>query len=146
LSTRLSVCPDELAEKKRHVAVPRHLAKRRQIEPHLRVGKAVVPAGQLGVVVAGIVDVPAEDDVAEAEAALHRRVELVPVQILPAQHAVDVADGDLDLGELRARDGIERAPIGRSRSLSRGHASSPLVVLRMLRSCRPRGPGGAATA
>jgi hypothetical protein len=57
----------------------------------------VVPAGELGVVVALVVHVPAEHHVAEAEAALDGGEELVAVDVLAAQDAVDVADGDLHL-------------------------------------------------
>ena len=77
-----------------------------EVEPRERVGKAVLPAGELGVVVGLVGDVPAEDDVAEAEAAGRRRLgraeELVDVQVLAAQDAVDVADRDLDLAGCRS--------------------------------------------
>src|SRR6202030_2216626 len=50
---------DELAEEKRHVVVPWHVAVRAEIDARDRVGKALVPAGQGRVVVAMIVHVPA---------------------------------------------------------------------------------------
>ena len=62
------------------------------------VGKAVLPAGDLGVVVALVLRVPAEHHVAEAEALLGSAKELVAVEDLAAQDAVDVAGRHLDLG------------------------------------------------
>ena len=55
-----------------------------------------MPAGQCRVVVALVVHVPAKDNVAESETAFCRREELVLVQVLAAQHAVDVRNGHLD--------------------------------------------------
>jgi len=72
-------------------------ADRRRIELDLRIREAVLPARELGVVVAGVHHVPAQHDIAEPEATVQGRQELVLVQHLAAQHAVDVADGDLDL-------------------------------------------------
>ena len=83
-----------------------------EVEPRERVGESVLPAGERGVVVGLVGDVPAEDDVAEAEAARRRRLggaeELVDVQVLAAQDAVDVADRDLDLVAAALADGGER--------------------------------------
>ena len=51
--------------------------------------------------------IPAEDHVAESETGLRGAEELVAMQILAAQDAVDVADGDLDLaGEAVGREEI----------------------------------------
>ena len=94
---RRAVGVDELAQEEGHVAVPGHAARRAQVQPRQRVGEAMLPAGDLGVVVALVLAVPAEHHVAEAEAAFHRAEELVLVQVLAAQDAVDVAAGDLDL-------------------------------------------------
>ena len=69
---------------------------RAEVDPRERVGKALVPAGERRVVVGDVHHVPAEHDVAEAESAFDRRVELVLVDVLAAQDAVDVGDGDLD--------------------------------------------------
>src|SRR5204862_7164005 len=56
----------------------------------------LVPTGQRGVVVAMIGHIPAEDDVAETEAAFDCGKEFVLVQVLSAQYAVDVGHRDLD--------------------------------------------------
>ena len=72
-----------------------------QVQPRQRIGKAVLPAGELGVVVAVVLRVPAEDHVAETEAVVDRGEELVAVEVLAAQDAVDVGDGDLHLADRR---------------------------------------------
>src|SRR6185312_27043 len=77
----------EFAEKEVYVVVPGHLAMRAEVDPRQRIGEALVPAGVCRVVVALVVAIPAEHDVAEAEAAFERRLELVLVQVLAAQHA-----------------------------------------------------------
>jgi hypothetical protein len=56
-----------------------------------------VPAGVFDVVVELVVRIPADDHVAEAEALLERREELVAADVLAAQDAVDVGDPDLDM-------------------------------------------------
>ena len=84
-----------------------------EVDPCQRIGKAVLPAGDRGVVVALVVSVPAEDHVAEAEAAIGGAEELVAVKVLAAQDAVDVAAGDLDLA------GVGRADRGQRRMLGR---------------------------
>ena len=63
----------------------------------MRVGIGGVPAGERDVVVELVVGVPAEDDVAEAEALFERGQELVARHVLAAQDAVDVEDADLDV-------------------------------------------------
>ena len=86
----------EVAEEEIHAVVPGHLAMRAEVEARQRIGKALVPARERGVVVALVVQVPAVHDIAEAEPALDHRRELVLVDVLAAQDAVDVGDGDLD--------------------------------------------------
>ena len=93
--------PDELAQEERHAVVPGHRAVGPEVDARERVGEAPVPARDLRVVVADVLRVPAEHDVAEAEAALDRRHELVLVDVLAAQDAVDVRHGDLDAGARR---------------------------------------------
>ena len=65
----------------------------------MRVGIAGVPAGHLRVVVKDVADVPAEDDVAEAEAAFEGRAKLVDGDVFAAQDAVDVEPADLGAGD-----------------------------------------------
>jgi hypothetical protein len=55
-----------------------------------------MPAGIGAVVVADVAGVPAEDDVAEAEAVLGGGEELVLMEVFAAEDAVDVGDGDFD--------------------------------------------------
>ena len=69
---------------------------RAKIDSRHRVREAFVPAGQRRVVVALVVHIPAEDNVAKAEATFGSGEEFVLVQILAAQHAVDVGHSDLD--------------------------------------------------
>ena len=105
---RRAVGIDEFAQEKRDAVVPRHLAKGGQVKPRQRIGKAVRPARDGGVVVAAVRHVPAQHDVAKAEAAvrvgLGHAEELVLVQQLAAQHAVDVADRHLHLARARRLD------------------------------------------
>ena len=63
---------DEFAEEERHVAVPRHRALGVEVEARQGIGKAMLPAGVRGVVVGLVARVPAEHDVAKAEAAAGR--------------------------------------------------------------------------
>src|SRR6185436_12911719 len=93
---RRSARLDEFAEEERHVVVPRDAPKGRKIELRERIRKPGVPAGPRRVVVALVVRVPAEDDVAEAEARFDRGKKLLLVQILSAQDAVGVGHCDLD--------------------------------------------------
>ena len=67
------------------------------VDARARIGVAGVPAGDLGVVVEDVADVPAEDDVAEAEPVSQRAPELVERDVLAAQDAVDVEPADLHL-------------------------------------------------
>ena len=76
--------------------VPRHVAMRAQVETRKRIGKSLVPTGKRRVVVARVVAIPAEHDVAEAETALDRRLELLLVNVFAAQDSVDIGHGDLD--------------------------------------------------
>ena len=95
-------------------------AMRAEVDARDRVGEALVPAGERRVVVADVLRVPAEHDVAEAEAAFGRGLELVLVDVLAAQDAVDVGDGDLDAGAGRLADRVDdfrgRGRIAASRS------------------------------
>ena len=99
---RRAVSVDELAQEEVHVVVPRHLARGIEVQAGQRVGVAMLPAGHCRVVVGGVGHVPAEHHIAEAEAALGVRLgraeELVAMQVLAAQHAVDVTDCHLDFG------------------------------------------------
>jgi hypothetical protein len=111
----------EFAEEEIDVVVPRHAAVRRQVEARQRVRKALVPAGQRRVVVANVLGVPPEDDIAETEATLDGRHEFVLVDVLAAQNAVDVGHGDLDTVSRRlAHGGDDFCGRGRSR-----HAKLP---------------------
>ena len=56
-----------------------------------------VPARVLDVVVELVLAIPAEHDVAEAEAAVERRQEFFARDVLAAQDAVDVEDAHLDV-------------------------------------------------
>src|SRR5260221_2162501 len=98
---------DEIAEKERDAVVPGTGAVRPQIDPRDRVGEALVPSCQRGVVVALVVHVPAEDHVAKAEAAVDGGEEFILVDVLAAQHAVDVGYGDLDAGPGGVADRVE---------------------------------------
>ena len=102
---------DELAEEKGHALVPGHMAEGSQVQPCQRIGKAVLPARHRGVVVAAVGHVPAQHHVAKAKAAgrvgFGGAQEFVLVQDLAAQHAVDVADGHLDLGRARFFDRLQ---------------------------------------
>jgi hypothetical protein len=125
---RRSVGLDEFAQEERHAVVPRHAPVGVEVEPRERIGKAVLPAGQRAVVVADVGAVPAEHDVAEAEAAIRRLLsrteELVLVQVLAAQDAVDVADGDLDLAGAAVAHGLQRRMLAACRVLLACHACS----------------------
>src|SRR6185503_276329 len=112
----------ELAQEEGHVAVPGDRAARGEVEAHLGVGIARVPPRVGRVVVADVAGVPAEDDVAEAEAGRRGREELLLMEVFAAQDAVDVGDGDLDLLVLRAGE------LAQDR-IRFGHATvSPLVL------------------
>ena len=96
---------DEIREEERHITVPGDPAQGANVDPCEHVGKALVPARVRRVVVGDVHHVPAEHDVAKAESAFDGRVELLLVQVLSPQHAVDVGDGDLDAGPGRLLDG-----------------------------------------
>ena len=129
---------DEFAEEEGHAAVPRHVARGAEVDARQCVGEAMLPAGDLGVVVALVGRVPAEDHVAEAEAAFGGAEELVAVQVLAAQDAVDVAARNLDL------DGVGRAHrsqrrvflavlVGHVRFLCAGQSRRDVVNERVIR-------------
>ena len=62
----------------------------------MRVRVAGVPSGHLGVVVEDVGDIPAEDDVAEAEAGREGALQLVEGYVLAAQDTIDVEAADLE--------------------------------------------------
>jgi hypothetical protein len=81
-----------------------------------------VPAGVGDVVVELVVGIPAEDDVAEAEAVVEGREELVPRHVLAAQDAVEVEDADLDVVEVSFLDDAPR--LGGGLDGPRSHVAS----------------------
>ena len=92
----------ELAEEERQVVLERDQPHGLGQDAHRRVRIGGVPAGQRGVVVELVVGIPAQHHVAEAEALLERRFELVAGHVLAAHDAVDVEDADLDEGQVAA--------------------------------------------
>ena len=83
--------------KERHMVVPGHVAPGRRdraapLHPESRAASRSRSCCRNT-----IGHVPAEHDVAEPESAVDCGQELVLVQVLPAQHAVDIGDRDLDL-------------------------------------------------
>jgi hypothetical protein len=88
-----------------------------------------VPARVGHVVVELVVGVPAEDHVAEAEATVERGEELVAVQVLATQDAVDVVDADLHVREVAVPNDLARV-LGRA-YCPRFHRS-PLLVSKRL--------------
>ena len=95
-----------------HALVPGHVAQGVQVQPSVGIGKAVLPAGDAGVVVTTVHHVPAQHHVAKTKAPFGQGFgdaqELVAVQVLAAQHTIDVADGHLDAlraGFANGRDG-----------------------------------------
>ena len=109
----------KLAEEEQAVVFEGQLAAGVGQDAHRRVGIAGVPAGVLHVVVELVLAVPAEHDVAEAEAPVERGEELVPRDVLAAQDAVDVEDADLDVRDPALFD--DRPCVGRTAHLSRFH-------------------------
>ena len=99
--------PHEVTQEERHVVIPRHMTMRTEIDARHRVGKALVPAGDLRVVVTDVLRIPAEHDVAKTEAAVGGRRELVLVHVLAAEDAVDVGDGHFDAGPRRLADRLD---------------------------------------
>jgi hypothetical protein len=72
-----------------------------------------MPAGQRGVVVAGVAGIPAEHHTAETESGGDRGEQLFLVDVLAAQHAVDVGHGHLDAVGRRVADFLEQFFVGR---------------------------------
>ena len=131
---------DELAEEERHVAVPRHVAVGVEVEPRQRVGKAVLPAGERGVVVGAGRPMSQPNTTSQKPKPPLGRLggaeELVDVQVLAAQDAVDVADRDLDLAGAALANRGERGMFG---------VGVAIVVVRSVRSrIRQRRCGRAA--
>ncbi len=122
----------EIAEEERHAVVPRHVAMRAEVDPGECIRETLVPAGHRGVVVTLVAHVPAEDDVAKAEATLRGGEELVLVQVLAAQHAVDVGHRHLDALAGLVANGVEDL-LGGDRLR---HVSAPLLLALRLRDGR----------
>ena len=95
-----AVLLDEVHEERRGVGLRGDDAKGVEVDQRVSVRVAGVPSGDLRVVVEDVADVPAEDDVAEAEARLGDAPELVERDVLAAEDAVDVEAADLDLLDL----------------------------------------------
>ena len=114
------------ANSHRNSRLPGSVAISRQVsrqDADVGVGIGGVPAGVGDVVVELVVAVPAQHHVAEAHAALERRLELVDVDVLAAQDAVDVVDAHLDVAEAALLDDLQG--IGRRLDLARFHSLSP---------------------
>ena len=107
---------DEVAEEERHVVVPRDVAVRSPRSSARARRESRVPAGERGVVVAVVVRCPSRTRRCRSRSppsAAPR--ELVLVEVLAAQDAVDVGDGDLDLAGCRScgsRQGPDARPAG----------------------------------
>jgi hypothetical protein len=84
------VVPGELPEEQHRVRFEWDAPQRLEIELHGRVAVAGVPPGDRRVVVEHVGAVPADHDVAEAEALLGARQELRSLDVFATQHAVDV--------------------------------------------------------
>src|SRR5471030_2940617 len=84
----------ELRQEQEIAGLGRNLAAGVGQDAHSGVGITRVPAGHGDIVVELVVGVPTQHHVAEAKAALERRLELVDVDVLAAQDAVDVVDTD----------------------------------------------------
>jgi len=137
---------DEFPQEERHVAVPRHGAPGGEVDARLGVGIAAMPAGEGAVVIADVARIPAEDHIAETETAIERGEELVLVQILAAQDAIDVGDRHLDLADRRPADrfddrfGCAGADIGCGHANPLAGRASPrgmAVKVRRDRALRP---------
>ena len=103
---RPAVHREKVDQEETDARLPRDHPERVQIDAGQRIRVAGVPARDLDVVVEHVGAVPAEDDVAEPEARLHGRPELVERDVLPAQDAVDVKPADLDLVDLVLGEGV----------------------------------------
>ena len=73
-------------------------------DANVGVGVGSVPAGECGFIVELIVAVPAEDDVAEAEAAVEGFEEFFVVHVFAAQDAVDIEHAGFDVFNLAGED------------------------------------------
>jgi hypothetical protein len=70
-----------------------------------------VPARVADVVVELVVAVPAEHDIAEAEAAREGALELVAGHVLAAQHPVHVENAHLDMGQIALFHDLPRVSV-----------------------------------
>src|SRR5678815_537208 len=84
-----AVAVAEVGEERGRAGLPGDGAERAGVDHGVRVGKAGVPPGDAGVVVEDVADVPAEDHVADTEAARERRTQLVERDVSAAEDAVD---------------------------------------------------------
>ena len=90
----------ELAKEQQVAGLRRDLAAALGNDAHGGVGIGSVPAGVGDVVVELIVGIPAQHHVAEAEIAVERGLlNLSTCRLLAAQHAIDVVDAHLHMGE-----------------------------------------------
>ena len=92
---RLGRRSDVVAEEEVAPRLPRHATEALEVDGDRAVRVAALPAGVGDVVVALVGRVPAEHHVTEAEPAVDGSQELRLVEVLAAQDAVDVDDGDL---------------------------------------------------
>ncbi len=116
----------ELAQEEQRAVLVRQVAAGVGQQAHGRIGIGGVPAGVGDVVVELVVGIPAQHDVAEADAGLEAGKELVAAQILAAQDAVGVEDADLDVAEIALADDL--AGVVRRLNLPWIHAFLPPVT------------------
>src|SRR5688500_3461271 len=95
-----AVLVHEIDEERRRVRLPWRKAQRRPVDGGVRIGIARVPASDLRVIVEDVADIPAENDIAEAEALVDHVPELLERNELAPQDPVDVEPSDLDLLDL----------------------------------------------
>src|SRR6185437_9956751 len=115
--------PGELAQEQEVARLGRDLSAGLRQDADVGVGIGGVPAGVGDVVVELVVAVPAQHHVAEAHAALEGRLELVDMEVLPAQHPVEVVHPHLDVAEAALLDDLKG--IGSRLHLARFHYFSP---------------------
>ena len=113
----------EFGEEEQHVALDRNRAAGLRQDAAGRVGIGGVPAGEGGIVVELVVGIPAQHDVAEAEAVIERGEEFLARDIFAAQHAVEIDDADLDVAEVALLD--QTARVGARLHIVRSHQTLP---------------------
>ena len=122
---------DELAEEERHAVVPRHVAVRcRGRAARARRGSPCASRSAWCCRSTGRRCPSRTRRRRSRSRPRHGRSaeELVLVQVLAAQDAVDVGDGDLDLAGGRALDGLQRDRAGRGRPRSAASLLLPSVL------------------